>query len=505
MPPFKRVHVIINPASGQDSPVLSVLNRVFNGQVEWDVSVTKEAGDAHREAQAAVERGVDVVVACGGDGTVMEVANGLIGHDVPLAILPDGTANVMAVELGIPRDLEQAAQLVVKPDTVMRRIDVGELDDSFFLLRLGIGWEAVMIQNADREFKQRYGNLAYPLSAIQSTLSTDSVARYRITVDGETHETDGASCMVANSGKLGLGDLTVSRSIDVEDGLLNVVVLRTRAAEPATNGASEPVPGVPESDLRPDPLLLQWQGREISIEADPPQPIISDGDPKGETPIRARVRPRALMVLVPPVALEASTRESGLAVETVINPRIRLSDFLRRPSHLLLEWADRTHRFFSGTPIHRYTEIAPGLFIGGQHTRRGLRQMQDRGITASVNLRSESDDSKRRRALGRYLHLPIGDGMEPSQEQLREGVAFIRGVVESGGKVYVHCNLGIGRAPTLAAAYLIQSGATPEDAWKRIRAVRPFVRPTRRQIEALRTFAREQPGIHGQIPVEPLP
>src|SRR5919206_2640007 len=109
----KRVQVIINPTAGQDQPILGVLTRVFHAAgVAWDVSITKKAGDARRFARAAVEAGVDVVAAYGGDGTVMEVASGLIGTTVPLAIFPGGTANVMSMELGISSDLAEASALV---------------------------------------------------------------------------------------------------------------------------------------------------------------------------------------------------------------------------------------------------------------------------------------------------------------------------------------------------------------------------------------------------------
>ena len=477
----RRVHVIVNPASGKDQPVLSVLNRVFGSELEWDISITKEAGDARRQAADAVQRGVDVVVACGGDGTVMEVANGLVGSGVPLAVLPAGTANVLAVELGIPRNLEQAAKLLTDAETVQRSIDVGEVDGSFFLLRLGIGFEAVMIANADREFKQRFGTLSYPISAIQSALTTDSVADYRITIDGETHEAKGVSCMVANSGKIGLGDLTVNPAMAVADGLLDVALLRAPGQE------EETVADPPEQDTRPDPLLLHWQGHEITVEADPPQPIIFDGDPRGETPITIVVRPQALTVLVPAVAAEAAVEENGTSVAAVLTPLPRFWNW-RRPGHMLLDLVERIVRFVRGAPIRRFSEITPGLMIGGQHSRRGIKRMQERGIKATLNLRSESDDSKRDRAMGQYLHLPVTDGMEPSQQQLREGVAFIKEQIDSGGTVYVHCKLGVGRAPTLAAAYLMSTGMTADQAWDRIRAVRPFVRPSKRQLDALQTF-----------------
>src|ERR1051325_9730109 len=99
---LKRIYVVINPAAGQDRPVLAILNRAFRAaELDWDVGVTKVEGDAARLARAAVEAGYDVVAALGGDGTVMEVAGSLAGTEVPLAILPGGTANVMSVELGI--------------------------------------------------------------------------------------------------------------------------------------------------------------------------------------------------------------------------------------------------------------------------------------------------------------------------------------------------------------------------------------------------------------------
>ncbi len=109
---IKYIHVVINPASGQPEPVLSTLNSVFYpAGIKWDVSITAASGDAKRFAEEAVARGADLVAAYGGDGTQMEVAQGLRGSDVPMVILPGGTANLLSVELGIPKELAQAAQL----------------------------------------------------------------------------------------------------------------------------------------------------------------------------------------------------------------------------------------------------------------------------------------------------------------------------------------------------------------------------------------------------------
>jgi diacylglycerol kinase family enzyme len=111
----KYIHVVINPASGQDQPILNTLNDVFQVfDVDWGVSVTRKSGDAQRFAETAVAEGADVVAAYGGDGTVMEVAQSLIGSDVPLAILPGGTGNLMSVELGIPKNLAKAAEVACR-------------------------------------------------------------------------------------------------------------------------------------------------------------------------------------------------------------------------------------------------------------------------------------------------------------------------------------------------------------------------------------------------------
>jgi diacylglycerol kinase (ATP) len=124
----RRIRVIINPAAGQDRPILVVLNRVFHpAGVDWDVCVTKRAGDAREYAKQAVQAGVDAVGVYGGDGTVMEVASGLIGSDIPLANFPGGTANVMSVELAIPNDLAEASALVCGDSCGSRWIDMGQV------------------------------------------------------------------------------------------------------------------------------------------------------------------------------------------------------------------------------------------------------------------------------------------------------------------------------------------------------------------------------------------
>jgi YegS/Rv2252/BmrU family lipid kinase len=213
-----RFHIIINPGSGKPRPILHTLNAVFKPKdIDWDISLTKKSGDAERFARQAAESGVDVVAAFGGDGTVMEVARGLIGLETPLAILPGGTANLMSVELGIPKDLEKAVEVAADENSLIHSIDVGKVGDGYFLLRVGMGFPARKVEYADRKMKDRFGVLAYTLAAVKA-ISAKTEADYNLTVDGKVYEIRTRACQVYNAGKMGKATALVP-GISVDDGL----------------------------------------------------------------------------------------------------------------------------------------------------------------------------------------------------------------------------------------------------------------------------------------------
>ncbi len=151
--------------------------------------------------------------------------------------------------------------------------------------------------------------------------------------------------------------------------------------------------------------------------------------------------------------------------------------------------ADHIVRIITGAPWRPVSQITPNLHVGGQYRRRGWPRMASRGITSVVNLRIEFDDTSAGIAPPQYLYLPTIDDHAPTLEDLRTGAQFIAGAVAEGGGVYIHCGSGIGRAATMAAAYFISTGLTPEQSWARIRVVRPFIRPTLVQIEQIKRFA----------------
>ncbi len=290
----RKIHVIVNPASGQPQPILHTLNSIFYPLgIDWEVFITKQSGDAERYARQAAAAGVDVVAAFGGDGTVMEAARGLFGSETPLAILPGGTANLMSVELGIPKNLAQAAAIAADPKSRMRVVDAGLFGDkTYFLLRVSLGFGARKVEIADRDLKDRYGVLAYSIGALKALTQTQ-LAHYRLTLDGQSYETQGVTCLVDNAGNIGFAGLGL-KSILVDDGLLDVIVVRdARVKSFIAIGA-----GIGGAKLNPA-YIQHWQAREISIEADPPQPVVIDGELAGQTPVSVRAVPGLLRVLTP--------------------------------------------------------------------------------------------------------------------------------------------------------------------------------------------------------------
>ncbi len=302
---FERVHVVINPAAGQDEPILSVLNDVFRpAGIDWNVSITKAPGDAAEQARQAVKDGADVVVSYGGDGTVAEVASGLMGSSVPLAILPGGTANAMSSELNIPQTLRPAAELICAENTVIRKIDMGEVNGRPFILRVGVGFEAAMVEQADRELKERFGNFAYLWSAVQN-LVQPQVSHYQLVVDGQEIETEGMSCIIANSGNMAQRNLSLIPGIDISDGMLDIIVIQPAGIRLFTDlvgsitGLLNVEAAAQNAENGEKRALQWWQAKEMRLVTEPRQAVQYDGEVLDASEVHCRVIPHALRVITP--------------------------------------------------------------------------------------------------------------------------------------------------------------------------------------------------------------
>lgn len=150
----------------------------------------------------------------------------------------------------------------------------------------------------------------------------------------------------------------------------------------------------------------------------------------------------------------------------------------------------------TGVPPLKYSRVTDYVYVGPQHRANGKRALEHAGITHIINMRSEFDDESYGLTLGdvrsdNYCYLPTIDDDPISAEHIEKGIAFIGSAIESGGKVYIHCSAGVGRAPSMAAAFLISRGYSTEEALGLIRQARPFIKPTAEQVRALKLFERK--------------
>jgi diacylglycerol kinase (ATP) len=293
---IKNIRIIINPAAGIGESILPIINASMKeAGIKWEASITHQAGDAIQFAKAAVKEGIDALAVYGGDGTLREAISGLIGSEIPLVILPGGSANVMATELGIPSDLKEACTLLSHGSLETKTIDVGQFDKRYFIVRISLGFEADVVKGADRQRKNKMGIFAYFLSAAAALKKTKRTV-YHLKIDGQEHEVQGLTCIITNTGNLGFSNISFDKHIDVSDGLLDVIVVRK-----VNLSLFKLMVVTLLKRERPDNLELveHWQGKDISVSSSPKQTVQCDGEVLEKIPLHIKIIPGAIKVLVP--------------------------------------------------------------------------------------------------------------------------------------------------------------------------------------------------------------
>jgi diacylglycerol kinase (ATP) len=289
---FKHIHFIINPASGKEEPILSYINQVFdNSDINWDVTVTKRGISAGDSARTLIGK-TDLIAVYGGDGCVTEVASALYDTAMPMAIIPGGTANVMAKELAIPIDTKEAIQLLISGQVSFKTIDMGLMNDHPFLLRVNLGIMADMILETDRDLKDNIGQLAYGVTAIKTIANAEPI-KYQLEIDGKYIEESGVSLTVTNSGNMGIGDFALQPGISITDGLLDVILLKD------TNLVS--LLKVAGSTLLQNETdaIRHWSCKQVIITTEQEQHFICDDYEETARVLNIKVVPAAIRILVP--------------------------------------------------------------------------------------------------------------------------------------------------------------------------------------------------------------
>jgi diacylglycerol kinase (ATP) len=287
--------IIINPISGGFSPGQArvraeVAQRIADQQQQpVEIFVTEAVGHARELAAAAARRGAQLVVAWGGDGTINEVASALAFGEVPMGIIPAGSGNGLARELGV--DLRPERALIDALAATPRPIDVGDVEGRLFVNIAGIGVDAFVASRFS--LARRRGFLGYINITIHA-LATYVPTTYRMTSEGATVSARALLVTIANSAQFGNG-ARIAPGARVDDGLLDLVVIEERWRMATIvqlprlfTGTADRIRGCTTQRIQ-----------EVTIEADEPMTYHVDGEPVvGGTRLHARVHPGALRVAV---------------------------------------------------------------------------------------------------------------------------------------------------------------------------------------------------------------
>jgi diacylglycerol kinase (ATP) len=301
-----KAHLIYNPVAGPRD-ARRLLNRACRSlrRRGWTVEAreTAKPGDAVTLARQAALADCDVALVAGGDGTVNEAVNGLVGSRTALGVLPVGTGNVWAKQLNVPtytlanpRRLEDAAEHLAEGD--IRSVDVGRVRNRYFLCWAGIGLDAQVTAEMEPRGRRtkRLGTLAYLVALLQVAREFKGV-RTRVSLDGKLIRGRMLMVLISNIRQYA-GPFQVAREARMDDGLLDVFLFRGMAGFFALRSFLEIIGRRSLQETR----VIHRQARTIAVNPEPPLPVQADGDPICTTPISVEVVARALRVLVPPGA-----------------------------------------------------------------------------------------------------------------------------------------------------------------------------------------------------------
>lgn len=291
--------VVVNPTKIEDDTrarITAVCTGLGWAEPLWLETTVEDPGTG--QARLAVQQGADVVLACGGDGTVRSVAQQLAGTGIAMGLIPAGTGNLLARTIGTPlQDVAAATRIALTGDD--RAVDVGRIridgadEERVFLVMAGTGFDAAIMENTPEALKGRVGPLAYVFSGLRAMRGR----RTRITLtfdDGEPMRRRTRTVLVGNSGTL-LGGLVLMPRATIDDGVFDIVNLAPKGLPGWIAVAARVVTRRRRGHSR----VEHWQARSILIEADDPQPSQLDGDPIGDVQeLRIRVDPGALVVRV---------------------------------------------------------------------------------------------------------------------------------------------------------------------------------------------------------------
>jgi YegS/Rv2252/BmrU family lipid kinase len=292
---MSRAAVVVNPTKVDDDHAFRESVRRVMGDSGWDEplwlqSTPEDPGLG--QAKSAVSAGADLVLACGGDGTVTACAEGLAGTGVPLGIIPMGTGNLLARNVGIPMGLDEA--LAVALGGVQQPIDTGAVNGTMFVVMAGLGLDAQMLSDTSEPLKKHLGWLAYAISAIRHL--GDRPMRVTITADGGRRRRMRANTLIVGNVGWLRGGLPLLPDARPDDGMLDAVVL-------TAGGLAGWLAVIADILLRRPAYgrIYRVQFAKLQVTLDKDQPWELDGEVMGATrQLTVMSQPGTLLLRMPP-------------------------------------------------------------------------------------------------------------------------------------------------------------------------------------------------------------
>ena len=280
--------IILNPAAHSERAKRK-RSQVESLARDCVVCTTTCTGDAELMARRGAEEGFEKIVAAGGDGTINEVVNGLAGTNVTLGLLPIGTMNVFATELGLPvHDLEFCWN-IVKGDST-RSVDLPKANQKFFVQLAGVGLDAQVVKETSSQLKRNFGPLSYLISAAQVAARQPP----RLFIQSEDASIDEGSFVIVGNCRLYGGSFRFFKHAVIEDGLLVVIVFKRLGYVEIIKYLQDVIFS---SDIRV-PEIEYFQTRQVRVESDQIVPVEVDGELVGNCPVEFSLHERSLRVLV---------------------------------------------------------------------------------------------------------------------------------------------------------------------------------------------------------------
>jgi diacylglycerol kinase (ATP) len=300
-------HLIFNPVSGKGNPDqdLDLIKQILSPHFNLKIHLTTPEISAEQLAKKALETGADLVIASGGDGTVSAVAGVLFNSNIPLGIIPRGTANAFVAALGMPASItpiRTACQIILEDNPIT--VDGAICNQKPMILLTGIGYEAETVERADRELKNQWGKLAYLIAGWQQ-LNQQKSFTTKLTIDGENYQFEAVAVTVANAAPptsifaQGMGEVIYN------DGLLDVTIATFNESQsnyPKLEAivAMAKVLGAALVKSEPNhPNIYHFRTKKIKIETEVPQKVVIDGEIEGITPLEIESYPQSLPVFFP--------------------------------------------------------------------------------------------------------------------------------------------------------------------------------------------------------------